>query len=193
MVTLPGVYGITVTQGPCVVTDFVTIEQRALPFVMLGEDPFYCEGNTYELSAQYEYADYYVWSTGDTTETLTVSESIDLAMEVGNECGTSTDSLHVVFEDCSPFLYFPSSFTPNGDGINDVYKPSAINIDSYDLKIFDKWGKLIFQSMDADEPWVGDSLEGGYYVPNGVYNYFLVCRTGKGNSLERRGHIIVTR
>ncbi len=189
----PATYQIEVVQGPCTVIDSVAVAELPLPFVTLGADPLYCEGNSYELNAMAEFADYYTWSTGDTTETIRVEESVDLAIEVGNNCGTSTDSLFVVFEDCSAFLYFPSCFSPNGDGINDVYKPSALNIDSYDLKIFDKWGKLIFQSMDANEPWVGDSLEGGYYVPNGVYNYFLVCRTGKGNSLERRGHIIVTR
>jgi len=189
----PATYQIEVVQGPCTVIDSVAVAELPLPFVTLGADPLYCEGSSYELSAMAEFADYYTWSTGDTTETIRVEESIDLAIEVGNNCGTSTDSLFVVFEDCSAFLYFPSCFSPNGDGINDVYKPSALNIDSYDLKIFDKWGRLVFQSIDADEPWVGDSLVGGYYVPNGVYNYFLVCRTGKGNSLERRGHIIVTR
>jgi gliding motility-associated-like protein len=193
VVTEPATYQIEVVQGPCTVIDSVAVAELPLPFVTLGADPLYCEGNSYELSAMAEFADYYTWSTGDTTETIRVEESVDLAIEVGNSCGTSVDSLFVVFEDCSAFLYFPSCFSPNGDGINDVYRPSALNIDSYDLKIFDKWGRLVFWSLDADEPWVGDSLEGEYYVPNGVYNYFLVCRTGKGNSLERRGHILVTR
>jgi gliding motility-associated-like protein len=193
IITEPATYHIEVVQGPCTVIDSVAVAELPLPFVTLGADPLYCEGNSYELSAMAEFADYYTWSTGDTTETIRVEESIDLAIEVGNNCGTSMDSLFVVFEDCSAFLYFPSCFSPNGDGINDVYQPSAINIDSYDLKIFDKWGKLVFHSMDAEEPWVGDSSEGGNYVPDGIYNYFFVCRTGKGNSLERRGHIIVTR
>jgi gliding motility-associated-like protein len=193
MVSLPGMYGIEVTQGPCSVVDSVRVEQLPLPFVTLGEDPIYCDGNEYELIAVAEFADYYTWSTGDTTETLSVLESVDLAIEVGNECGISQDSLHVVFDDCSVTIFMPSSFTPNGDGINDQYWPSVSNVDAYDLKIFDKWGNLLFHSNNVSEPWIGDTLTGDYYVPNGVYNFVLLCRTGKGNSLERRGHIVVIR
>ncbi len=193
VVTLPGVYGIEVTQGPCLVVDSVRVEQLPLPFVTLGEDPVYCEGNTYELTAQGEFVDYYTWSTGDTTETLMVSESIDLAIEVGNECGVSTDSLYVVFEDCSVAVFMPTSFTPNGDGINDQYWPGVSNVSVYDLKIFDKWGNVLFHSNDPSLPWLGDTLTGEYYVPNGIYNFLLVCRTTQGNGFERRGHIVVIR
>jgi gliding motility-associated-like protein len=193
VVTLPGVYGIEVTQGPCFVEDSLRVEQLPLPYVTLGEDPIYCDGSTYELTAQGEFVDYYTWSTGDTTETLLVSESIDLAIEVGNECGVSTDSLYVVFEDCSVAIYMPTSFTPNGDGINDQYWPFVSNVDTYDLKIFDKWGSILFHSNDPADPWLGDNQLGTHYVPNGVYNFLLVCRIGVGKVVERRGHIVVYR
>jgi gliding motility-associated-like protein len=193
MVSLPGMYGIEVTQGPCVVVDSILVEQLPLPFVSLGDDPVYCEGTSYELTALGEFVDYYTWSTGDSTETLVVDESIDLAIEVGNNCGTSIDSLHVLFEDCSVAVYMPTSFTPNGDGINDQYWPAVSNVDVYDLKIFDKWGNTLFHSNDPEEPWIGDTMQGAYYVPNGVYNFLLVCRTDRGKGLERRGHIVVIR
>jgi gliding motility-associated-like protein len=193
VVTLPGMYRIDVTQGPCVVVDSIRVDQLPLPFVSLGDDPLYCEGNTYELTALGEFVDYYTWSTGDSTETLVVDESIDLGIEVGNSCGTSIDSLHVLFEDCSVAVYMPASFTPNGDGINDQYWPAISNVDVYDLKIFDKWGNTLFHSNDPEEPWIGDTIQGAYYVPNGVYNFLLVCRTDRGKVLERRGHIVVIR
>jgi gliding motility-associated-like protein len=192
-VNVPGMYRIDVTQGPCLVSDSLSVEQLPLPFVSLGEDPVYCEGTSYELTALGEFVDYYTWSTGDTTETLMVEESIDLAVEVGNSCGTSVDSLHVLFEDCSVAIYMPTSFTPNGDGINDQYWPSVSNVDAYDLKIFDKWGRLLFHSNDPAAPWLGDSIQGASYVANGVYNFLLVCRIDRGKVIERRGHITVIR
>lgn len=192
-VSMPGVYRIEVTQSPCVVIDSIRVDQLPLPFVTLGEDPTYCDGSDYELLAISEYAEYYTWSTGDTTETLRVNESVNLAIEVGNECGISQDSLYVTFEDCSVTIFMPTSFSPNGDGINDQYWPGVSNVDAYDLKIFDKWGNILFHSVDVMEPWLGDTRIGGYYVPNDVYNYLLVCRTGKGNGIERRGHIVVIR
>jgi gliding motility-associated-like protein len=87
----------------------------------------------------------------------------------------------------------PSSFTPNNDGINDQYWPAVSNVDTYDLKIFDKWGTTLFHSNNPEEPWIGDTLNGAYFVPNGVYNFLLICRTNRGKVLERRGHITVIR
>jgi len=193
VVALPGMYQIEVTQGPCFVADSIRVDQLPLPYVTLGEDPTYCEGNEYELAALSEYADYYIWSTGDTAQTLWVSETIKLAVEVGNSCGSSIDSLSVVFEDCSAVIYMPTSFTPNGDGINDQFWPGVSNITAYDLKIFDKWGGMMFHSVDPAEPWLGDSVTGGYYAPNGVYSFLLICRTERGNAIERRGHIVIIR
>ncbi|MFM7233972.1 MAG: gliding motility-associated C-terminal domain-containing protein, partial [Flavobacteriales bacterium] len=192
-VALPGMYRIDVIEGPCLVVDSIHVEQLPLPFVSLGEDPVYCEGNRYELSALGEFADYYTWSTGDSTETISVEESIDIAIEVGNTCGTSNDSLHVVFEDCSVSIYMPTMFTPNGDGINDEYWPSVNNVASYQLTIYNRWGNEVFLSTDPGEPWLGDTMRDGYFVPNGVYDFQLVCRTSKGNAIERSGHILVVR
>jgi hypothetical protein len=81
----------------------------------------------------------------------------------------------------------------NGDGINDQYWPSVSNVDLYDLKIFDKWGRVLFHSNDPTDPWLGDSIQGASYVANGVYNFLLVCRIDRGKVIERRGHITVIR
>lgn len=192
-VTLPGMYRIDVVQGPCIVIDSIHVEQLPLPFVTLGEDPIYCEGSKYELTAIGEFADYYSWSTGDSIETISVSESVDLAVEVGNACGVSNDSLHVLFEDCSVSIFMPTTFTPNGDGINDEYWPTVNNVETYQLTIFNRWGSTVFHSTDSTEPWLGDTMRDGYFVPNGVYDFLLVCRTSKGNAVERSGHILLIR
>lgn len=192
-VQLPGVYGITVTQGPCTVIDSIKIDWLQLPFVSLGDDPVYCLGNEYELSANGEFVDYYTWSTGDTTEYIQVRESVDLAIAAYNTCGESVDSLHVVFEDCSPTIYMPSSFTPNGDDINDQYWAGVANVDSFQLTIFDRWGRATFQTTDASVPWQGDVLGRGYFAETGVYSFVLTCRVGRGKVIERKGHILLLR
>jgi gliding motility-associated-like protein len=188
-----GDYSIIVQQGPCVVRDSIRLDMRHLPFVDLGYDPVYCLENVYEIGAMTKHADYYIWSTGDSTETIDVGEAIDLQLIVGNVCGTSIDSLHVAFEDCSAFVYLPTAFTPNGDDINDEYWPSVKNVDAFDLNIFDAWGNMVFHSTDTSRPWLGDAAGGGYFVPNGVYNYLASYRTGIGNAFERRGFIQVIR
>jgi len=145
------------------------------------------------LTALGEFADYYTWSTGDSTEMISIEESMDLAIEVGNACGVSSDSLHVIFEDCSVTIFMPTMFTPNGDGINDEYWPSVNNVESYQLTVYNRWGSEVFVSTDPAEPWLGDSMFDGFFAPNGVYDFILVCRTSKGNAVERRGHIVLVR
>lgn len=65
--------------------------------------------------------------------------------------------------------YTPNAFTPNGDGINDVFHPigNVIDLESYDFNIYDRWGQVIFRSNDPYEGWDGTS--GGKELPNGVY------------------------
>jgi gliding motility-associated-like protein len=193
VVDQPGTYTIAVTQGPCVVQDSVVVNMLQLPFVSIGEYDRYCDGESYELTAEAENSDYYSWSTGDSTSSIVVEESMEVNVTVGNVCGTSTSSVEIVFEDCSAFIYMPTSFTPNGDGINDEYWPIASNVKSFELSVYDRWGRTVFQSNSIDDPWLGNTLDGRYFVPNGQYNYHLICTTDSGNAIERSGYITVVR
>jgi gliding motility-associated-like protein len=57
-------------------------------------------------------------------------------------------------------FYIPNAFTPNGDGVNDYFFGSGIGIDVYDLWIFDRWGNMVFHSVDLDDKWDGKSNHG---------------------------------
>jgi gliding motility-associated-like protein len=116
-----------------------------------------------------------------------------MALVAGNICGSTTDSLHVVFEDCSALVFLPTSFTPNGDGLNDFYLPSVANVELYELWIFDQWGRPIFHTQDPTESWQGDNNGGGYYIANGIYNFRVLYRTNLGTIQERRGFIQIIR
>jgi gliding motility-associated-like protein len=66
-------------------------------------------------------------------------------------------------------LLLPNVFTPNGDGINDVYEVGLRTANFYELKIFDRWGKMVFSTNDLNTNWDGtyggrDCEEGVYYV-----------------------------
>ncbi|HRQ83548.1 MAG TPA: CotH kinase family protein [Flavobacteriales bacterium] len=68
------------------------------------------------------------------------------------------------------FVYFaPNAFTPNGDGINDTWRPinNVVELDSYSLRIFNRWGREVFSSTDPYEEW--DGTADGKKMPLGVY------------------------
>ena len=86
-------------------------------------------------------------------------------------------------------LYMPNIFTPNGDGINDVYFTPSQNIVEYNLNIFNRWGQIIFSSTEPLQGW--DGRFNGVFVPDGVYVYILKAKGGDDKHYENAGHITV--
>lgn len=52
-------------------------------------------------------------------------------------------------------VYIPDAFSPNGDGLNDVFQPKGSGIAKYELKIFDRWGEMLMTSDDFEKGWDG--------------------------------------
>ena len=66
-----------------------------------------------------------------------------------------TSYLIVDIDDCSfDGIFIPNTFTPNDDGINDIFIPVSHNIDRLELFIFNRWGQKIYESYEG-EPWDG--------------------------------------
>ncbi|HRH55200.1 MAG TPA: gliding motility-associated C-terminal domain-containing protein, partial [Chitinophagales bacterium] len=87
----------------------------------------------------------------------------------GNESALSNV---VCVDNCSDYN-LPNAFTPNGDGFNDVYTPRLPIrfIDRVDMKIFDRWGSLVFTTTDPMINWDGKDSATGIDVAEGVYFY----------------------
>jgi gliding motility-associated-like protein len=88
-------------------------------------------------------------------------------------------------------LFIPDAFTPNGDGLNDVFKPSNIGIKEYDFKIFDRWGEAIYTSNGPEDGWDGNFR--GNKSPQGAYVYLLNVVDIRGNSHRYNGKIVLVR
>jgi gliding motility-associated-like protein len=74
-----------------------------------------------------------------------------------------------------PVLYFPSSFTPNGDGLNDTWNfvGEGVELDGYEIEVFDRWGKRLFHSNDPQESWSGLDKSTGTSLQIGAYGYVV--------------------
>lgn len=81
---------------------------------------------------------------------------------------------NIVCVDNCPSYTLPNTFTPNGDGTNEIFKPFPYRfIDRIELKIFNRWGGLVYETNNPDINWDGTNLE-GKDLKEGVY--FYVCR-----------------
>lgn len=88
-------------------------------------------------------------------------------------------------------IYVPNTFTPNGDERNQTFKPSissSVLPSNYSLKIYNKWGQLIFESRDFEVGW--DGTYGTYLVQNGIYVWKMDFDIGKKHYHEI-GHVQV--
>ena len=102
-------------------------------------------------------------------------------------CGAQ-DSVWVVPE---YVCWVPNSFTPNQDAINDGFVvQSFLPLRSFDIKIFDRWGVLVFESKDQKRGW--DGSFSGSYVPQDVYNWVLEFDNREGHQIKK-GHVSVLR
>ncbi|HET6990838.1 MAG TPA: PKD domain-containing protein, partial [Bacteroidia bacterium] len=52
-------------------------------------------------------------------------------------------------------FYIPNTFTPNGDGLNDLFMPAVMGVEDYRFMIFDRWGNLLFDTKDTFQGWDG--------------------------------------
>ena len=71
----------------------------------------------------------------------------------------------------------PNIFTPNSDEKNDMFKINYKNIDSYLIRIYNRWGNLMFQTTELNQSWDGKTTEGNY-APDGTY-YYTIIATGE--------------
>ncbi|OFY62504.1 MAG: hypothetical protein A3H98_13135 [Bacteroidetes bacterium RIFCSPLOWO2_02_FULL_36_8] len=89
-------------------------------------------------------------------------------------------------------LYIPNAFTPDQDGLNDVFKPEGNGlIVNYSFKVFDRWGKEMFESNHFDLGWDGNF--NGTPVPLGVYTWIISGRTIQQKELLSSGTVTVLR
>jgi gliding motility-associated-like protein len=88
--------------------------------------------------------------------------------------GNESDFSNVFCVENCPEYELPNVFTPDGDNVNDLFVPFPYRfIESIDLKIYDRWGALVFETTDPAVRWDGRDRTSGLLCTDGVYYY--VC------------------
>ncbi len=95
---------------------------------------------------------------------------------VYNQHGCPDTSRIVVRIDPEFTFFAPNAFTPDGDGLNDVFHPQVRGIKTYELRIYDRWGGLVFQTNDQDQAWDGVASGKGGQPVIGIYVYQAIIR-----------------
>ncbi len=196
-ITGPGTYACTFTRNDgCSVTNVLTIPERLPPSIQTS-DRVGCEGETLQLLAEAN-GSRVRWLEQPNMAVLTVNESGVYTVVAENECGISQREVQVTLNDCECHVYIPNSFSPNGDGINDLFRPSiSCELRYYELLIFDRWGREIFRSKDPIQSWNGTGIKNDKYLAaSQMFNYILRYDNALrpvSNTKELRGSILLVR
>lgn len=85
-----------------------------------------------------------------------------------------TDTLRLEADECPAAIYLPTAFSPNGDGINDQWRPLGKDFEALRLRVYGRWGSLLHEAEGAGAVWDGRSQ--GKPAPNGTYTLVLDYR-----------------
>ncbi len=170
LASVSGIYSLRATRGQCATTDEIQISFEAVPPFSLGIDTAYCtpDGGMLLSPELPAYLDL-LWSDGSTEPTLFVEGPGIYSLNINTEvCGSLSDTIEIREYSCFCPLFFPSAFSPNQDGLNEVF--SGIGdcqpLD-YDFQVFNRWGGLMFSSREKEASW--DGTFNGSPCPEGVY------------------------
>lgn len=107
------------------------------------------------------------------------------SMPYNNE---SVPSNKVCMDNCEGYYELPNVFTPGGNGFNDFYHPFLPYkfVESIDLQVFNRWGKLVFETKDPLINWDGTYLNTGKQLSDGVYFYVCLVNEIKLEGLKPR-------
>ncbi|MEP6747898.1 MAG: LamG-like jellyroll fold domain-containing protein [Bacteroidota bacterium] len=156
------------------------------PHPDLGNNRAICKGDSINLfPGKYNS---YLWQDGTLQDHFTVTCAGVYSVKVANACGTRQQQLTITDGVCG--LFFPNAFTPNGDGANDEFRPSAFNLANFQWKIFNRMGQLVFETKENRKGW--DGRMNGKLQSAGVYVW--TCTYTKNNKVEiQKGTMLLIR
>lgn len=167
------IYAINETTG-CenTMVDSAIVDLIPLPDPKLGDSIYLCDVQEIILDAG-TYADSltYLWQDGSNNRYFTVTEPGVYWVSVGLGDCIAYDTIEVW--NCSK-LIIPNVFTPNNDEFNDRFKPKAIgDIIDFKVQVFNRWGKMVYESTDLEEGWDGTTFNNGSACAEGTYFYII--------------------
>ncbi|MDB5247985.1 MAG: hypothetical protein JWQ40_2379, partial [Segetibacter sp.] len=186
----PGKFYVTVTgNNGCSNSDTINISYANSPVVDLGNGGVICPNSPVIIDPQLSNVSY-LWQDGSTGPTYTVTAPGVYSLTATNFCGPTTAS--VEFKEGLCRLLIPGAFTPNSDGLNDLFRVKYTEfIRTFRLTVFNRWGLKVFETTDPSRGWNGKyknrDQEPGSYV-------WVITYTDLGGKTENaKGSVLLIR
>lgn len=117
--------------------------------------------------------------------------SYPVVLLASNAFGCLDTAIHVIHVEEDLLVYIPDAFTPNGDGLNDVFMPVCRGIRKINLQVFDRWGEMVYQGANSGEGW--DGTYKGKPCKGDSYVWRITLSAKNGEARELHGHVFLNR
>jgi len=168
-----GQYWVNGYVGRCTDGDTLTVEYTSTPNIDFGfSDTSFCETQVFDFDFTLPNTTYY-WSDGDPSPVKTITESGTYWMVAENICGKDSSGFTFDVDEFGCVILFPNAFSPNGDKLNEVFRPQGNILEFLGMKIYNRWGEKIFEGP-ADIGWNG--TYNGNECQAGIYTWEIQYR-----------------
>ncbi|MBE9465797.1 PKD domain-containing protein [Dyadobacter subterraneus] len=194
----PGTYFVQVKNGnDCYNADTIQVGELPSPILGLAPEYYICipDGGSTVLDAKGVGVIHYEWpATGDTTQTITVTQKGVYTVLGTNKEGCVAQKSTTVFDQCEPRFFIPDAFTPDGNGKNETLEVFGAYYTNYSIRIYNRWGEVIYATNSIESRW--DGTYKGMKVQPGVYPYIVSYEAQyfpERNPVIIRGSVMVIR
>jgi len=193
-------YTLTSTLDGCDTVNVVTVTVNPYPVPY-----FYANPDTADIGQSVDFVNLtpgsnsYTWTLGDgtgSTDSIPTPHAYSAAglypvyLIVTNSFNCKDTLVRDVF--VNEPIKVPNIFTPNGDMVNDEFVVEAKGMESYDIKIYDRWGKKVFESESATNSWDGKNAS-GTMESDGTYYYIIQAVDFAGTKHDLNGYLQLIR
>lgn len=201
-----GWYYFSISDNNCTVKDSIFLEQDPPPTASFDSDP--TEGEVpldVIFTNTSDEADTYDWDFGN-GEATTVSNQANQNTTYTSP-GVYTVTLEVTKGECSdiatqdiivtevlPLTFdMPNVFTPNGDGINDLFSINPVHAVKLEMTITNRWGNVVYRSDDIEGKWDGTDMNSGRRCTEGTYFYTFIIMGFDNEEQQHHGFVHLVR
>ncbi len=179
-------YYVTGNTLGCLTTDTFHVKEFALPTIAGLKDTVVCFDDIKKIELDAGLHNTYLWQpTGETTRTIYSTMAMLYNLTVTDTNGCKSSQQVAVNEQCNLQLYVPNAFSPNNDGVNDIFKISINPNHIKQFEVYNRWGQLIAQNQTGI--WDGKD------APQGVYVIILYYTNDNGQEQRYSGNVTLMR
>lgn len=157
-----------------------TLNVIDIPKLSLGNDERFCEPGEIILNAHLPNTSSYQWNTGENSESIKVNKTGIYQVSANHRCGILRDTISLTFFGKECEWYLPDAFSPNNDGINDVFEIKGKVFAEMEISVYNRLFQIVYHYSGPYKAWDG-TMSNGEPIGLGVYPCRIILKDFNGN------------